>query len=221
MSIVKVSNLCKTYGKSDTLINALNGVNFTIEKGEFVAIVGSSGSGKSTLLNIVGGIDQPTSGEVIIDGHTISEMSNAELTVYRRDNIGFVFQHYNLVPILNAYENIVLPIELASRKVDEEYVTEVMQSLGIVDKKYKYPAHLSGGEQQRVAIARSLVTKPSIILADEPTGNLDSQNGHQVIDLLQKTIKTYNQTLIMITHNEAISQTADRAIRIEDGRIVH
>ncbi|MDY2735865.1 ABC transporter ATP-binding protein [Intestinibacter sp.] len=220
MSILKANNLIKIYGKDENMVSALNDVSLEIEEGEFVAIVGTSGSGKSTLLNMLGGLDTMTRGEVYINGKRINDMNDEELTIFRRRNIGFVFQNYNLVPILNVYENIVLPIELDGVKIDTEYVDSIIEILGLKDKITNMPNNLSGGQQQRVAIARALATKPAIILADEPTGNLDSKTSMDVIGLLKMTSNKFNQTIVMITHNEEIAQLADRVIRIEDGRIV-
>ncbi|WP_061994344.1 ABC transporter ATP-binding protein [Clostridium sp. ATCC 25772] len=220
MGILKVENLKKYYGKDENLVKALDGVSLEIDKGEFVAIVGTSGSGKSTLLHLIGGLDRASKGKVVIDNKEIFSMNDDELTIFRRRNIGFIFQNYNLVPILNVYENIVLPIELDGEKVDSKYVDEIIETLGLTDKTNRLPNNLSGGQQQRVAIARSLVTKPSIILADEPTGNLDSKTEQEVLGLLKFTSNKFNQTIIMITHNEQIAQMADRIIRIEDGKIV-
>lgn len=220
MSVLAAFNLKKYYGKGSNMVKALDGVDIEVSKGEFVAIVGTSGSGKSTLLHILGGLDYSTEGKVIIDNNDISSMREEELTVFRRRNIGFVFQSYNLVPILNVYENIILPIELDGNKVDEEYVNRIIDTLKLNDKVNNLPNNLSGGQQQRVAIARALSTKPSIILADEPTGNLDSKTSQEVLMLLKSTSEKFNQTIIMITHNEEIAQMADRVIRIEDGKIV-
>ena len=220
MSILKANNLIKIYGKDENMVSALNDVSLEIQEGEFVAIVGTSGSGKSTLLNMLGGLDTMTRGEVYINGKRINDMNDEELTIFRRRNIGFVFQNYNLVPILNVYENIVLPIELDGVKIDTEYVDSIIEILGLKDKITNMPNNLSGGQQQRVAIARALATKPAIILADEPTGNLDSKTSMDVIGLLKMTSNKFNQTIVMITHNEEIAQLADRVIRIEDGRIV-
>lgn len=221
MSILKTENLKKYYGKEENLVKALDGVNIEINKGEFVAIVGTSGSGKSTLLHMLGGLDRASEGKVFVEGNDIFSMNDDELTVFRRRNIGFVFQSYNLVPILNVYENIVLPIELDGNKVDEKYVENIIKTLGLEGKENRLPSKLSGGQQQRVAIARSLATKPSIIFADEPTGNLDSKTEQEVLGLLKVTSREFNQTIVMITHNEQIAQMADRIIRIEDGRIVN
>lgn len=220
MSILKANNLIKIYGKDENMVSALNDVSLEIEEGEFVAIVGTSGSGKSTLLNMLGGLDTMTRGEVYINDKKINDMNDEEITIFRRRNIGFVFQNYNLVPILNVYENIVLPIELDGVKIDTEYVDSIIEILGLKDKITNMPNNLSGGQQQRVAIARALATKPAIILADEPTGNLDSKTSMDVIGLLKMTSNKFNQTIVMITHNEEIAQLADRVIRIEDGRIV-
>ena len=220
MEILKVENITKTYGKGENEVHALDGVSLSINKGEFVAIVGTSGSGKSTLLHMLGGLDRPSEGKVIVDDKDIFSMNNDELTIFRRRNIGFVFQSYNLVPILNVYENIVLPIELDGNKVDESYVNTIIETLGLGDKINRLPNKLSGGQQQRVAIARALATKPSILFADEPTGNLDSKTEQEVLGLLKVTSKKFNQTIVMITHNEQIAQMADRIIRIEDGKIV-
>lgn len=221
MSILKTENLKKYYGKEENLVKALDGVNIEINKGEFVAIVGTSGSGKSTLLHMLGGLDRGSEGKVFVEGNDIFSMNDDELTVFRRRNIGFVFQSYNLVPILNVYENIVLPIELDGNKVDEKYVDNIIKTLGLEEKENRLPSKLSGGQQQRVAIARSLATKPSIIFADEPTGNLDSKTEQEVLGLLKVTSREFNQTIVMITHNEQIAQMADRIIRIEDGKIVN
>lgn len=220
MIILKTENLNKYYGKDENLVKALDKVNIEINKGEFVAIVGTSGSGKSTLLHMLGGLDRASEGKVIVDGKDIFAMNDDNLTIFRRRNIGFVFQSYNLVPILNVYENIVLPIELDGNKIDEAYVDSIIETLGLSEKIYNLPNALSGGQQQRVAIARALATKPSIILADEPTGNLDSKTEQEVLGLLKVTSKKFNQTIVMITHNEQIAQMADRIIRIEDGKIV-
>ena len=220
MSILMTEGLKKYYGKDENLVKALDNVKLEINKGEFVAIVGTSGSGKSTLLHMLGGLDRPSEGKVIVDNKDIFSMDNDKLTIFRRRNIGFVFQSYNLVPILNVYENIVLPIELDGNKVDTKYVDNIIETLGLTDKINRLPNKLSGGQQQRVAIARSLATKPSIILADEPTGNLDSKTEQEVLGLLKVTSKKFNQTIVMITHNEQIAQMADRIIRIEDGKIV-
>ncbi len=219
MNILSTHNLTKTYGTGDNVVHALTDVSLDIEEGKFVSIIGSSGSGKSTLLNLLGGLDRPTSGDVILDGKAIFEMDDEALTIFRRRKIGFVFQNYNLVPILNVYENIVLPIELDGTKIDTAYVDKIMDVLGLSEKKFSMPNQLSGGQQQRVAIARALAAKPSIILADEPTGNLDSRTSMDVIALLKLTGKEFAQTIVMITHNEEIATMADQMIRIEDGRI--
>ena len=219
MTILSTHNLTKTYGTGDNVVHALTDVSLDIEEGKFVSIIGSSGSGKSTLLNLLGGLDRPTSGDVILDGKAIFEMDDEALTIFRRRKIGFVFQNYNLVPILNVYENIVLPIELDGTKIDTAYVDKIMDVLGLSEKKFSMPNQLSGGQQQRVAIARALAAKPSIILADEPTGNLDSKTSMDVIALLRLTGKEFAQTIVMITHNEEIATMADQMIRIEDGRI--
>ena len=219
MNILSTHNLTKTYGTGDNVVHALTDVSLDIEEGKFVSIIGSSGSGKSTLLNLLGGLDRPTSGDVMLDGKAIFEMDDEALTIFRRRKIGFVFQNYNLVPILNVYENIVLPIELDGTKIDTAYVDKIMDVLGLSEKKFSMPNQLSGGQQQRVAIARALAAKPSIILADEPTGNLDSKTSMDVIALLKLTGKEFAQTIVMITHNEEIATMADQMIRIEDGRI--
>ena len=219
MSILKAENLVKIYGQGENEVKALNNVSLEIEEGEFVSIVGSSGSGKSTLLNMLGGLDRLTSGDIYINNKKLGDMKDEELTIFRRRNIGFVFQNYNLVPILNVYENIVLPIELDGMKIDEEYIDSIINTLGLNHKLTNMPNNLSGGQQQRVAIARAIATKPAIILADEPTGNLDSKTSMDVIGLLKMTSQKFNQTIVMITHNEEIAQLADRIIRIEDGKI--
>lgn len=219
MSILQTTELKKYYGAEPNITRALDGVTLSIEKGEFVAIVGTSGSGKSTLLNMIGGLDVPTSGQVVVDGKELSKLKDEELTVFRRRKIGFIFQNYNLVPVLNVYENIVLPVELDGNKVDKKFMNEVVQMLGLEDKLNNMPNNLSGGQQQRVAIARALVSKPAIVLADEPTGNLDSKTSADVLGLLKVTSQKFHQTLVMITHNTEIAQLADRIIRIEDGKI--
>lgn len=220
MEILKTTNLLKYYGKDENEVRALDGVNLSIVKGSFTAIVGTSGSGKSTLLHMLGGLDRPTSGSVIVDGKEIFRLKDEELTIFRRRKIGFIFQNYNLVPVLNVYENIVLPIELDGNKVDESYVNDIIKTLGLEKKLNSLPNNLSGGQQQRVAIARALASKPAIILADEPTGNLDSKTSMDVMGLLKVTSAKFKQTIVMITHNEEISQLADCIIRIEDGKIV-
>ncbi len=220
MTILETKELKKIYNSGETAVHALDGVNFKVENGEFVSIVGTSGSGKSTLLHMLGGLDRPTSGSVIVDGKDIFSFSDEELTIFRRRKIGFVFQSYNLVPILNVYENIVLPIELDGNKVDIDYVGSVIKTLGLESKLNNLPNNLSGGQQQRVAIARALASKPAIILADEPTGNLDSKTSQDVLSLLKVTSDKFKQTTVMITHNEEVAQLANRVIRIEDGQIV-
>ena len=219
MCILKAENLVKIYGQGENEVKALNDVSLEIEEGEFVSIVGSSGSGKSTLLNMLGGLDRLTSGDIYINNKKLGDMKDEELTIFRRRNIGFIFQNYNLVPILNVYENIVLPIELDGMKIDEEYIDSIINILGLSQKLTNMPNNLSGGQQQRVAIARAIATKPAIILADEPTGNLDSKTSMDVIGLLKMTSQKFNQTIVMITHNEEIAQLTDRIIRIEDGKI--
>ena len=216
MSILETKNLRKIYGSGDTEVRALDGVNLSVENGEFVAIVGTSGSGKSTLLHMLGGLDRPTEGTVTVDGKNIFELKDEALTIFRRRKIGFVFQSYNLVPVLNVYENIVLPIQLDGRKVDETFIQQIVKTLGLDGRLDALPNQLSGGQQQRVAIAAA----PAIILADEPTGNLDSRTSQDVLGLLKVTSQKFSQTIVMITHNEEIAQLADRIIRIEDGRIV-
>lgn len=218
--ILETINLKKYYGKGENLVRAIDDTNVKIMQGEFVAIVGKSGSGKSTLLHMLGALDKPTSGKVIIDGKDISNMKEEKLAIFRRREIGFVFQYYNLIPSINIWENIVLPIGLDSRKVDREFVNDIVTTLGLQDKKHNMPNTLSGGQQQRVAIARALASKPSIILADEPTGNLDSKTEEEVLTLLKLTAKKYNQTIVMITHDEGIAQMADRVICIEDGKVM-
>ena len=220
MTILETIDLKKTYGKGDTAVHALDGVNLKVENGEFAAIVGTSGSGKSTLLHMLGGLDRPTSGKVFVDGKDIFSLKDEALTIFRRRKIGFVFQSYNLVPVLSVYENIILPIQLDGGKEDRKYVDQVIETLGLSKKLNSYPNQLSGGQQQRVAIARAIAAKPAIILADEPTGNLDSKTSQDVLGLLKRTSERFSQTIVMITHNEEIAQMADRIIRIEDGRIV-
>ena len=220
MNILQTRNLTKYYGKEPLLVKALDCINMEIEQGSFTAIVGRSGSGKSTLLHMLGGLDCPTGGSVMVDGQELSGLDSNELTIFRRRKIGFVFQNFNLMPNLNVYDNIVLPIELDGRGADEDYVKEIVTVLGLEDKLKRKPGKLSGGQQQRVAIARALITKPAIILADEPTGNLDTQTSQEVLGLFQAAGKKFHQTLVMITHNEEIAQVADRTIRIEDGKIV-
>lgn len=220
MIILQTEGLKKYYGSGDTQVRALDGVDLSVEQGEFVAVVGTSGSGKSTLLHMLGGLDRPTSGAVRVDGKNIFTLKDEALTIFRRRKIGFVFQAYNLVPVLSVWENIVLPIQLDGRPVDEEYVREVIATLGLEKKLSNTPGQLSGGQQQRVAIARALATKPAILLADEPTGNLDTKTSQDVLSLMKVTSQKFSQTMVMITHNEEIAQLADRIIRIEDGRIV-
>ena len=220
MTILETKDLRKIYGSGDTEVRALDGVDLTVEEGEFVAVVGTSGSGKSTLLHMLGGLDRPTSGTVTVDGKDIFSLKDEALTIFRRRKIGFVFQNYNLVPVLNVYENIVLPIQLDGGKPDPAYVDSIVETLGLQSKLQNLPNNLSGGQQQRVAIARALAAKPAIILADGPTGNLDSRTSQDVMSLLKVTSEKFSQTIVMITHNEEIAQMADRIIRIEDGRIV-
>ena len=220
MRILQTEGLKKYYGTGNTLVKALDGVDLAVEQGEFVAIVGTSGSGKSTLLHMLGGLDRPTSGKVTVDGRDIFALKDEELTIFRRRKIGFVFQSYNLVPVLSVWENIVLPIQLDGKAVDETFVQDVVATLGLEKKLQSLPNQLSGGQQQRVAIARALATKPAILLADEPTGNLDSKTSQDVLSLMKVTSQKFGQTMVMITHNEEIAQLADRIVRIEDGRIV-
>jgi putative ABC transport system ATP-binding protein len=220
MEILKTENLIKTYGSGEAKVEALRGVNLTVNKGEFLSIVGTSGSGKSTLLHMLGGLDRPTEGKVVIDGKDIFSLKDEELTIFRRRKIGFVFQAFNLVPVMSVYENIVLPIELDGEKPNQELVNEIINTLGLSEKLKAYPSQLSGGQQQRVAIARALASAPAIILADEPTGNLDSKTTQDVMGLLKVTSQKFAQTIVMITHNDEIAQLADRSIRIEDGMIV-
>ena len=220
MTILQTRDLKKYYGAGDTQVKALDGVDLSVESGEFVAIVGTSGSGKSTLLHMLGGLDRPTGGSVTVDGKDIFSLKDEALTIFRRRKIGFVFQSYNLVPVLSVWENIVLPVELDGRKVDKAFVKEVVATLGLEKKLRNLPNQLSGGQQQRVAIARALAAKPAILLADEPTGNLDSKTSQDVLGLMKVTGQKFAQTMVMITHNEEIAQTADRIVRIEDGRIV-
>ena len=220
MTVLETQELKKYYGSGDTLVKALDGVDLRVENGEFVAIVGTSGSGKSTLLHILGGLDRPTGGSVRVEGKDIFSLKDEELTIFRRRKIGFVFQAYNLVPVLSAYENIILPIQLDGGQVDKDYVGRVIEALGLEQRLNRLTSQLSGGQQQRVAIARALAAKPAIILADEPTGNLDSKTSQDVLSLMKITSQKFAQTMVMITHNEEIAQTADRIVRIEDGRIV-
>ena len=219
MPILQTTDLKKYYGDEPNITKALDGVSLSIEPGEFVAIIGTSGSGKSTLLNMMGGLDVPTSGKVIVDGKDLSTLNEEHLAIFRRRKIGFIFQNYNLVPVLNVYENITLPVELDGDTVDKAFMDEVVRMLALDDKLSNMPNNLSGGQQQRVAIARALISKPAIVLADEPTGNLDSRTGNDVLSLLKSTSHRFHQTLIMITHNNEIAQLADRIIRIEDGKI--
>ena len=219
-TILQTINLKKYYGEGENIVKAIDNTNINIFQGEFVAIVGKSGSGKSTLLHMLGALDKPTSGEVIIDNKYISTMKEEELAIFRRRKIGFIFQYYNLIPSINVWENIVLPIGLDSRRVDKDFVNDILDTLGLKEKKHNMPNTLSGGQQQRVAIARALASKQSIILADEPTGNLDSKTEEEVLTLLKLTAKKYNQTIVMITHDEGIAQMADRIICIEDGKVV-
>ena len=219
MTILQTKDLRKIYGAGETEVRALDGVALTVEKGEFVAVVGTSGSGKSTLLHMLGGLDRPTSGSVTVDGREIFSLKDETLTIFRRRKIGFVFQNYNLVPVLNVYENIVLPIQLDGKEPDQGYLDQIIATLGLEKKLQSLPNNLSGGQQQRVAIARALAAKPAILLADEPTGNLDSKTSQDVMGLLKVTSQRFAQTIVMITHNEEIAQMADRIVRIEDGRI--
>ncbi len=220
MTILSTQNLKKIYGSGENQVHALDGVNFQVERGEFVAVVGTSGSGKSTLLHMLGGLDRPTSGTVTVDGRDIFSLKDEELTIFRRRKIGFVFQNYNLVPVLNVYENILLPVQLDGGSPDQSYIKKIIDTLGIASKLENLPNNLSGGQQQRVAIARALASKPAIILADEPTGNLDSKTSQDVLGLLKVTSQKFSQTIVMITHNEEIAQLADRIIRIEDGKLL-
>ena len=220
MNILQTNNLKKYYGEEPNITRALDGVNFSVDDGEFVAVVGTSGSGKSTLLHMMGGLDTPTSGSVFVRDKDLSKMNDEQLTIFRRRNIGFIFQNYNLVPILNVYENIVLPVELDGDTADQRFMDNVVNMLGLDDKLQNMPNQLSGGQQQRVAIARALITKPAIILADEPTGNLDSKTSADVLGLIKRTSTEFHQTVVMITHNNDIARLADRIVRIEDGKIV-
>lgn len=220
MGVLQTTNLKKYYGTEPNLTRALDGVTFSVERGEFIAVVGTSGSGKSTLLHMMGGLDVPTSGSVMVNDKELAKMNDEQLTIFRRRNIGFIFQNYNLVPILNVYENIVLPVELDGDTADRSFMSEVVSMLGLEEKLKNMPNNLSGGQQQRVAIARALITKPAIVLADEPTGNLDSKTSADVLGLLKRTSAEFSQTIVMITHNSEIAQLADRIVRIEDGKIV-
>ena len=219
MEILRVENLTKTYGKKDTEVKALDNISFSVNKGEFIAIVGASGSGKSTLLHLIGGVDKPSSGKVYINGKDIYSLSKDEIAIFRRNEIGLIYQFYNLIPILNVKENITLPCDLEGKKVDEKRLDEIIQMLGLENRKEHLPNELSGGQQQRVAIGRALINNPSIILADEPTGNLDSKASKEIIDLLKNSNKKYNQTILLITHDENIAKQADRIITIQDGKI--
>lgn len=220
MDIITIRNLKKYYGSGSSLVKALDGVDLTIAQGEFAAIVGASGSGKTTLLNMMGGLDAPTEGEVIVDGVKLAGLREEQRAVFRRKKVGFIFQNYNLIPTLTVEENILFPLDLDGSEPDENYLEELVELLGLGDKRHAYPGMLSGGQQQRVAIARALIAKPSIILADEPTGNLDSQNGQNVAGLLKMTTELYHRTLVLITHNLELAQLADRVIRMQDGRII-
>lgn len=220
MEILKVENLVKQYGKGDTMVKAIDNISFTVEKGEFVAIVGSSGSGKSTLLHIIGGVDRPTSGKVYVDGEDVFKLNENNLAIFRRRQVGLIYQFYNLIPILNVKENITLPILLDGKKVDDVYLNELVDTLGLSKRVNHLPNELSGGEQQRVSIGRALMNRPSILLADEPTGNLDSKNSKEIVDLLRLSNKKYKQTIIMITHDQGLALNADRIITIKDGKIV-
>ncbi|RRD94251.1 ABC transporter ATP-binding protein [Clostridiales bacterium COT073_COT-073] len=221
MAILQTIDLKKIYGSGENEVKALNGIHLQVEKGEFVSIVGTSGSGKSTLLHLMGGLDTPTAGKVIVDGKDIGTLTEEELTIFRRRKIGFVFQSYNLVPVLNVFENIVLPIELDQEEINRDFIMEIVESLGLEDKLESLPSQLSGGQQQRVAIARALATRPAFILADEPTGNLDSKTSQDVLGLLKLMAQKFTQTIVMITHNEELAQLSDRIIHIEDGKIMN
>lgn len=218
-NILKLDHLEKEYGQNENKVVALKSINLEVDKGEFVAIVGTSGSGKSTLLNLIGGLDTPTKGQIFVRDEEISLLKNRELTKYRRDSIGFVFQNYSLMPVLSVYDNVALPLSLSGKKVDHGYIKELLTELGIWDKRRKYPSELSGGQMQRVAIARALVNKPAILLADEPTGNLDSNTTSEVMDMLRESNRKFNQTILMVTHNDALAKVCDRVIRIEDGQV--
>lgn len=220
MEILKVENLTKIYGKDSTKVVALDHVSFSVEKGEFVAIVGASGSGKSTLLHLIGGVDRPTSGKVFIDGKDIFNFNDDKLAIFRRRQVGLIYQFYNLIPILNVEENIILPLSLDNREIDKEKLNEMLKLLGLQNRRLHLPNELSGGQQQRTSIGRALITNPTIILADEPTGNLDSKSSDEIVALLKKSNKELNQTIIMITHNMEIAKVADRIIKIEDGKII-
>lgn len=216
--ILHTENLSKCYGRGENKLYALNSVNVSVAEGEFLAVIGKSGSGKSTLLNMLGGLDRPTAGEVVVAGRSITKLSPKKLAEYRREEVGFVFQNYNLIPVLNSYENIILPIQLGKKKVDSQYIHSLMVTLGIDEKKTKLPGNLSGGQQQRVSIARALANKPKIILADEPTGNLDSSTSKEVMDMLKLMNRKYKQTLIVVTHDDAVKNTAHRVIQMMDGK---
>ena len=218
-NILKLDHLVKEYGQKENKVVALKSINLEVDKGEFVAIVGTSGSGKSTLLNLIGGLDTPTKGQIFVRDEEISLLKNRELTKYRRDSIGFVFQNYSLMPVLSVYDNVALPLSLSGKKVDHGYIKELLTELGIWDKRRKYPSELSGGQMQRVAIARALVNKPAILLADEPTGNLDSNTTSEVMDMLRESNRKFNQTILMVTHNDALAKVCDRVIHIEDGQV--
>ena len=220
MAILQVKDLSKTYGKKDTIVTALDGVNFSVNKGEFVAIIGTSGSGKSTLMHLIGGVDRPTSGSVIVDGNEIYKSNESELAIFRRRNIGIIYQFYNLIPTLTAEENIMLPRLLDNRKVDNDKLSSILETIGLSDRAKHLPSELSGGQQQRVSVGRALINDPALILADEPTGNLDSKSSREIIDLLKLANKRYNQTLLLITHDERIALQADRIITISDGQIL-
>ena len=220
MEILKVENLCKQYGKGENKVTALDNVSFTVNKGEFVAIVGASGSGKSTLLHLIGGVDRPTSGKVFIDGKDIYKFNDDELAIFRRRQVGLIYQFYNLIPILNVEENITLPLKLDNKNIDKQRLDELIKVLGLEERRTHLPNELSGGQQQRTSIGRAMITNPAIILADEPTGNLDSKESDEIVTLLKKSNKDYKQTIIMITHNLEIAKVADRIIKIEDGKIV-
>lgn len=220
MEILKVENLSKIYGTGETKVTALDNVSFSVEKGEFVSIVGQSGSGKSTLLHIIGGVDKPTSGKIIVDGKEVLQKSQEELAIYRRRQVGLIYQFYNLIPVLNVEENIVLSLKLDGQKINQERVNELIDALGLTDRRKHLPKQLSGGQQQRVSIGRAIINAPALVVADEPTGNLDNQNGREIIELLKYSNKKYNQTLIVVTHDEELALQADRIIRLQDGKIL-
>lgn len=219
--MLEVKNLCKTYGKGETLVNALDNINFSVNNGEFVAIVGSSGSGKSTLLHILGGVDRPSSGKIIVNGEDVYKQNESNLAIFRRRKVGLIYQFYNLIPTLNVIENISLPIELDGKKIDQEYLNEIIDILGLRSRVNHLPNELSGGQQQRVSIGRALMNKPALLLADEPTGNLDSKASNEIMELLKLSNKKYNQTIIMITHDLTLARNADRIITIDDGKIIN